>query len=381
MSKVHTHYDNLKVSRDAPLEVIKAAYKSLSMKFHPDRNPDDPTAVKKMQLINLAYETLSDPAKRAGHDLWIAEREAEIAAETDAARNSRFTEPESPFWTEPPPESPRTTEWQHYTYEQQAQPTPHSRNAPWVNFLLFVVAIGIVGATVAAGKWWIALMGLGIGLRSANKDELKLALADVWLISRKVFAYGLGTGIIALLVIGLFSNRGSTQNNTDPTVYAAPMQQAQASTPTSAPTVQVLPELPASDTVMAPAETPATNQATTLIPAPAATPPSQTIARDKQLFLNALFVQRQLHPEINPNSSSYSKQVDEELANKVKAALQESNGNTPPFIVLNKVVTTYFNEHPAQSYAPPPATFQPTEEAMPQQNYGTPQFDPNQTHQ
>ena len=38
MKKIHTHYDNLKVARNAPIEVIRAAYKSLSHKHHPDRN-------------------------------------------------------------------------------------------------------------------------------------------------------------------------------------------------------------------------------------------------------------------------------------------------------------------------------------------------------
>ncbi len=38
MGKLHTHYDNLKVARDAPPEVIRAAYKTLCHKFHPDRH-------------------------------------------------------------------------------------------------------------------------------------------------------------------------------------------------------------------------------------------------------------------------------------------------------------------------------------------------------
>ena len=42
MSKFRTHYDNLKVSRDAPIEVIQAAYRSLARKYHPDRNASSP---------------------------------------------------------------------------------------------------------------------------------------------------------------------------------------------------------------------------------------------------------------------------------------------------------------------------------------------------
>lgn len=73
---LHTHYDNLKVSRDAPPEVIRAAYKSLSQKYHPDRNPD-PGAEGIMRLLNAAFEVLSDPVKRQQHDEWIRYQEQE----------------------------------------------------------------------------------------------------------------------------------------------------------------------------------------------------------------------------------------------------------------------------------------------------------------
>lgn len=79
MERVHTHYDNLKVARDAPAEVIRAAYKSLSQKYHPDRHPGNATAAKVMAIINAAYEVLSDPDKRRAHDLWIQQQEREDA--------------------------------------------------------------------------------------------------------------------------------------------------------------------------------------------------------------------------------------------------------------------------------------------------------------
>jgi curved DNA-binding protein CbpA len=76
MPRIHTHYDNLKVARDAPPEIIRAAYKTLSQKYHPDRNPNSPDAVRIIKIINLAYEALSDPVKRQEHDEWIARSEA-----------------------------------------------------------------------------------------------------------------------------------------------------------------------------------------------------------------------------------------------------------------------------------------------------------------
>lgn len=79
MKKVHTHYDNLKIARDAPPEVVRAAYKALCHKFHPDRNGGSPRATQTFQLINTAYEVLSDPERRQQHDAWIARAEASNA--------------------------------------------------------------------------------------------------------------------------------------------------------------------------------------------------------------------------------------------------------------------------------------------------------------
>lgn len=84
MARVHTHYDNLKVARNAPPEVIRAAYKSLSQKYHPDRNPNKPDAIRIIKIINSAYEVLSDPQKRREHDEWIAREEVVLASKTDA---------------------------------------------------------------------------------------------------------------------------------------------------------------------------------------------------------------------------------------------------------------------------------------------------------
>lgn len=76
MTKLHTHYDNLKVARNAPLKVIRAAYRKLSQKFHPDKNPGNTEAARIMSIINTSYKVLSDPDKRREHDEWIAGMEA-----------------------------------------------------------------------------------------------------------------------------------------------------------------------------------------------------------------------------------------------------------------------------------------------------------------
>jgi len=72
MAKFRTHYDNLQVSENASIEVIRGAYKYLSQKWHPDRNPDDrERAAKIMRIINDAYAILSVSEKRKGYDEWI----------------------------------------------------------------------------------------------------------------------------------------------------------------------------------------------------------------------------------------------------------------------------------------------------------------------
>jgi molecular chaperone DnaJ len=47
---------------------IKKAYRRLAMKFHPDRNPDDPAAEHRFKEAKEAYEVLTDPQKRAAYD-------------------------------------------------------------------------------------------------------------------------------------------------------------------------------------------------------------------------------------------------------------------------------------------------------------------------
>lgn len=58
------HYSTLGIPRDADQDTIKAAFRKLAMKHHPDRGGDP----NEFQKINQAYETLSDPDKRAQYD-------------------------------------------------------------------------------------------------------------------------------------------------------------------------------------------------------------------------------------------------------------------------------------------------------------------------
>ena len=84
MAPIHTHYDNLKVARNARPEIIRAAYKKLCQKFHPDRNLGSSDSERIMVIINTSYEVLSNPIKRLDHDDWIAEQEQQAEQSTKA---------------------------------------------------------------------------------------------------------------------------------------------------------------------------------------------------------------------------------------------------------------------------------------------------------
>ena len=64
----HDYYKLLELPRSATEADIKKAYRRLAMKFHPDRNPDDPDAEHKFKEAKEAYEVLTDAQKRAVYD-------------------------------------------------------------------------------------------------------------------------------------------------------------------------------------------------------------------------------------------------------------------------------------------------------------------------
>src|SRR5579862_894571 len=68
MSTKRCYYETLEVERTADESRLKAAFRKLAMKWHPDKNPGDAASEMRFKEINEAYEVLKDGDKRAAYD-------------------------------------------------------------------------------------------------------------------------------------------------------------------------------------------------------------------------------------------------------------------------------------------------------------------------
>jgi len=62
------YYETLGVDRTVSEGDLKKAFRRLAMKYHPDRNTEDPEAEQRFNKPKAAYEILSDPQKRSAYD-------------------------------------------------------------------------------------------------------------------------------------------------------------------------------------------------------------------------------------------------------------------------------------------------------------------------
>lgn len=68
MANKRDFYEVLGVSKSASESEIKKAYRKLALKYHPDKNPDNPEAETKFKEAAEAYEVLSNPEKKSRYD-------------------------------------------------------------------------------------------------------------------------------------------------------------------------------------------------------------------------------------------------------------------------------------------------------------------------
>jgi hypothetical protein len=161
VARLKTHYDNLQIARNASPEVVRAAYRGLSQKWHPDRNPPEKReeCERIMKIINAAYEALSDPESRARHDRWIAGQER-AAARPPPRRGTGTTAAEGPgFDFSDSRLQPGTIRWADVRDATRAEITlafanrhPGYACAP-IARLSTQVYISLSGLVLVAGAW------------------------------------------------------------------------------------------------------------------------------------------------------------------------------------------------------------------------------------
>ncbi|TNY21712.1 X-domain of DnaJ-containing-domain-containing protein [Rhodotorula diobovata] len=86
------YYDLLGLPITCTPEDVKKAYRRLAIKYHPDKNPDDPTAADKFKEIAVAYTTLSDPQLRKKYNEYGRSRK-------DGGEADEMVDPEAIFST------------------------------------------------------------------------------------------------------------------------------------------------------------------------------------------------------------------------------------------------------------------------------------------
>jgi curved DNA-binding protein CbpA len=113
------HYDILEVHRNASTEVIKAAYRILAQKYHPDKNSSE-DAPEKMAKINDAYNILSDSIKRKEYD-----KDLEIEEILNQMRNK-----EGRFAREEPKETSDKSKKQDKPAKEQSKSEDKKKETP-----------------------------------------------------------------------------------------------------------------------------------------------------------------------------------------------------------------------------------------------------------
>lgn len=155
------HYERLKVNPDAPVEVIRAAYRALAAKYHPDRHTQSQSAHAEMVALNAAYEVLADPNTRAAYDAELNDTPQAFDGE-QAEAPSRFqnlwrstmgfagmdTVPPAPLPTPDVHDTRVDVQWQ--------PPLPVGAANPWLSRKRLLPLFGALGVLIViVGIWWV----------------------------------------------------------------------------------------------------------------------------------------------------------------------------------------------------------------------------------
>lgn len=137
-----THYDVLEVSPQASTPTIRAAYKSLMQRHHPDRL-QGAAAQDLARRINAAYEVLADPEQRRRYDAALEIQAAAAARAKPTPRPPSSGAVPGAGATAPPEPAPRAAA------PSAPAPTRGSRLAA-----AFVALLSVLGIVLSVGLWW-----------------------------------------------------------------------------------------------------------------------------------------------------------------------------------------------------------------------------------
>lgn len=136
------YYHILGLSRQAgPLE-IKAAYRKLALRYHPDKNPGSSYAEERFKEISQAYKTLSNPQKKAQHDLLLtyADLQAQLGMHAPASPDNRHRHERERSYRRRPPQ-----DWR-YRPASSGLPKYHNTVATaWAFGIVFAIAMLVMG--------------------------------------------------------------------------------------------------------------------------------------------------------------------------------------------------------------------------------------------
>lgn len=159
------HYERLKVNPDAPVEVIRAAYRALAAKYHPDRHTQSQSTHAEMVALNAAYEVLADPQTRAAYDAELSNVPPPVPDDAPAGAGARF----QTLWrstmgtmgfagmetTQPPPLAAQDEHDTRVDVHWQP-PLPVGAVNPWMSRKRLLPLVGALGVVLLIiGAWWV----------------------------------------------------------------------------------------------------------------------------------------------------------------------------------------------------------------------------------
>lgn len=120
MPSKESHYDLLQVPQTATDNDIKKAYRKLALKYHPDKNKNDPAAGEKFKDVQHAYDTLTDVSRRREYDASIS-TQSFPRYNTTAPSSAFHTSPNHSFFTSYRSQPTTSTSGDFFTFFTKAQ--------------------------------------------------------------------------------------------------------------------------------------------------------------------------------------------------------------------------------------------------------------------